>query len=178
MSKNAITWIREDFRIESNPALSYATQNHERVLALYIYNKNDFDAKREAQKWWLSKSLEIYKSELSKFKINLQILAGDELDIFSKINKKDNISVYWNKIYEPDVIAKGKKIRDIFVKNEINYKYFKGNILNEFQEVTKNDGTPFKVFTPFWKNAEQKFLGLPPSKNYSIKKKNKVTSIL
>ena len=170
MSKNAITWIREDFRIENNPALSYATQNHERVLALYIYNKNDFDAKREAQKWWLSKSLEIYKSELSKFKINLQILAGDELDIFSKINKKDNISVYWNKIYEPDVIAKGKKIRDIFVKNEINYKYFKGNILNEFQEVTKNDGTPFKVFTPFWKNAEQKFLGLPPSKNYSIKK--------
>mgnify|MGYP005746864953 FL=1 len=50
MSKNAITWIREDFRIENNPALSYATQNHERVLALYIYNKNDFDAKREAQK--------------------------------------------------------------------------------------------------------------------------------
>ena len=45
MSKNAITWIREDFRIESNPALSYATQNHERVLALYIYNKNDFDNK-------------------------------------------------------------------------------------------------------------------------------------
>ena len=107
-----------------------------------------------------------------------QILAGDELDIFSKIKKKDNISIYWNKIYEPDVIAKGKKIRDIFVKNQINYKYFKGNILNEFQEVTKNDGTPFKVFTPFWRNAEQKFLGSPPSKNYSIKKKNKVINIL
>ena len=41
MTKNAITWIREDFRIEHNPALSYATQNHEGVLALYIYNKND-----------------------------------------------------------------------------------------------------------------------------------------
>ena len=40
MTKNAITWIREDFRIENNPALSYATQNHENVLALYIYNKN------------------------------------------------------------------------------------------------------------------------------------------
>ena len=38
MTKNAITWIREDFRIENNPALSYATQNHENVLALYIYN--------------------------------------------------------------------------------------------------------------------------------------------
>ena len=64
MTKNAITWIREDFRIENNPALAYATQNHENVLALYIYNKNDFDNKREAQKWWLSKSLETFKSEL------------------------------------------------------------------------------------------------------------------
>ena len=84
--------------------------------------------------------------------------------------KNDDVSIYWNKIYEPDVIAKGKKIRDIFIKNEIEFKYFKGNILNEFQEVTKNDGTRFKVFTPFWRNAEQKFLGLPPTKNYIIKK--------
>ena len=59
------------------------------------------------------------------------------------------------------------------MKNEINFKYFKGNILNEFQEVTKNDGTPFKVFTPFWRVAEQKYLSLPPSKNYIVKKKSK-----
>ena len=104
--------------------------------------------------------------------INLQILEGDELDVLSKIKKKDNISVYWNKIYEPDVIAKGKKIRDAFIKNEVEFKYFKGNILNEFQEVTKNDGTPFKVFSPFWRNAEEKYLSLPPSKNYVVKKKN------
>ena len=50
MTKNAIAWIREDFRIEHNPALSYATQNHENVIALFIYNKADFDHKREAQK--------------------------------------------------------------------------------------------------------------------------------
>ena len=176
MTKNAIAWIREDFRIEHNPALSYATQNHENVIALFIYNKADFDHKREAQKWWLFKSLEIFKSELSKYKINLQVLAGDELDIFSKIKKKDDVSIYCNKIYEPDVIAKGKKIRDVFLKNEVEFKYFKGNILNEFQEVTKNDGTPFKVFTPFWRNAEQKYLRLPPSKNYIVKKKTKVIS--
>ena len=88
MTKHAITWIREDFRIEHNPALAYATQNHENVIALYIYNKIDFDNKREAQKWWLVKSLETFKLELSKYKINLQILAGDEINIFSRIKKK------------------------------------------------------------------------------------------
>ena len=176
MSSTGIFWIREDFRIENNPALSFATQNHDNVIALYIYNNNDFDNKREAQKWWVCKSLETLKKELSDYKINLEIVKGDELEIFSKFNKKDKLSVYWNKIYEPDVIAKGKKIRDLFIKNEINYKYFKGNILNEFQEITKNDGTPFKVFTPFWRNAEQVYLNKPLSKNYIVKKKTKKIS--
>ena len=173
MKSTGIFWIREDFRIDNNPALSFATNNHENVIALYIYNNNEFDNKREAQKWWLFKSLESLKTELSKFKINLEILKGDELDIFSKLKKKDDVCIYWNKIYEPDVISKGKKIRDLFIKNEIEYKYFKGNILNEFQEVTKNDGTPFKVFTPFWRTAEQIYLNQPPSKNYTVKKKTK-----
>ena len=173
MKSTGIFWIREDFRIHNNPALSFATNNHDNVVALYIYNNVEFDNKREAQKWWLFKSLESIKTELSKFKINLEILKGDELDIFSKLKKKDNVCIYWNKIYEPDVISKGKKIRDLFIKNEIEYKYFKGNILNEFQEVTKNDGTPFKVFTPFWRTAEQIYLNQPPSKNYIVKKKTK-----
>ena len=70
-------------------------------------------------------------------------------------------------------MLKEKKLEYFFLKNEINFKYFKGNILNEFQEVTKNDGTPFKVFTPFWRTAEQKYLSLPPAKNYIIKKRPK-----
>ncbi len=173
MTKNAIVWIREDFRIEHNPALSFASQNHKRVSALYIYNNKNFDKKREAQKWWLSKSLEAFEIDLKKYNISLEIIESDEIEILSKIKKNDDITVYWSKIYEPDIIAKGKKIRDIFIKNQINYKYFKGNILNEFQDITKNDGTPFKVFTPFWKNAELKYLNQVPSKIFQIKKLDK-----
>jgi deoxyribodipyrimidine photo-lyase len=173
MTKKAIVWIREDLRIENNPAISYASQNHEAVTALYIYNNKYFDKKREAQKWWLSKSLEFFSDSLKKFNISLEIISGDEVEIFSKIKKNDDVSIYWSKVYEPDIIKKGKKIRDLFVKNEINYKYFKGNILIEFQDVTKDDGSPFKVFTPFWKNAEQKYLSKSPSKKYKIKKLNK-----
>ena len=38
MSDIGLVWIREDFRIENNAALSYATQNHKNVIAFYIYN--------------------------------------------------------------------------------------------------------------------------------------------
>ena len=48
MTKNGLAWISEEFRIEHNPALSFASQNHANVVALYIYNKNGFDIKREA----------------------------------------------------------------------------------------------------------------------------------
>ena len=94
MTKKAIVWIREDIRIENNLALSYASQNHEIVSALYIYNNKNFDKKREAQKWWLSKSLESFRKDLNNFNISLEILSGDELNILSQIKEKDNITVY------------------------------------------------------------------------------------
>ena len=173
MTKKAIVWLREDFRIENNEALAYASQNHELVSALYIYNSKNFDKKREAQKWWLSKSLENFNLDLKKLNISLEIQSGDELEIFSNIKKKDDVTIYWSKIYEPDVINKGKKIRDLLIKNEIQYKYFKGNILVEFQEITKDDGTPYKVFTPFWKKTEQLYISKSPSKYLKIKPKEK-----
>ena len=65
MSDTGIFWIRDDFRIEDNPALSFATQNHDSVIALFIYNNKNFDDQTEAQKWWVSKSLEALKKDLS-----------------------------------------------------------------------------------------------------------------
>ena len=177
MTKKAIVWIREDFRVENNEALAYASQNHEFVNALYIYNSKNFDKKREAQKWWLSKSLENFNLDLKKFNISLEIQSGDELEVFSNIKKKDDVTIYWSKIYEPDVINKGKKICDLLIKNEIEYKYFKGNILVEFQDMTKDDGTPYKVFTPFWKKTEQFYISKATSKNFKIKLKDKKISI-
>ena len=88
MTKKAIVWIREDFRIEENEALAYATHNHKFVSALYIYNSKNFDKTREAQKWWLSKSLDNFSIDLKKLNISLEIQSGDELEVLSTIKKK------------------------------------------------------------------------------------------
>ncbi|MDB0067511.1 deoxyribodipyrimidine photo-lyase, partial [Candidatus Pelagibacter sp.] len=111
MTKKAIVWIREDFRIEDNEALAIASQNHKFVSALYIYNPKNFDKKREAQKWWISKALENFNLDLKKLNITLEVQLGDELEVLSNLKKKDDVTVYWSKVYEPDVINKGKKIR-------------------------------------------------------------------
>ncbi|PPR48031.1 MAG: Deoxyribodipyrimidine photo-lyase [Alphaproteobacteria bacterium MarineAlpha5_Bin9] len=178
MTKNSIVWIREDFRCENNEALSYATNNHRAVSAVYIYNSKKFNKLREAQKWWISKSLDYLKGNLDQFNINLEIVSDEELNFFYNIKKSRDISIYWNKIYEPNEILIEKKIIVHFKKNCIFYKNFKGNVLNEYTEVLKNDGTHFKVFTPFWKSAETVFLKKERKKIIKNKKLLKKVNLL
>ena len=172
-NNKALVWIRDDFRVNHNSALAYASENHEQVSTVYIFNPEDYENKREAQRWWIYHSLINFKQELSKFNISLELLVGDEVQVLKKIKTADNVSLYWNKIPEPGEEKKETKIIKNFEEKNINYKFFKGNILSEHKEVTKDDGTPFKVFTPFWRVAEQVYLNKVPPKKSKTKKKNK-----
>ena len=172
-NNKALVWIRDDFRVNHNSALVYASENHDQVSTVYIFNPEDYEKKREAQRWWIYHSLINFKQELSKFNISLELLVGDEVQVLKKIKTADNVSLYWNKIPEPGEEKKETKIIKNFEEKNINYKFFKGNILSEHKEVTKDDGTPFKVFTPFWRVAEQVYLNKVPPKKSKTKKKNK-----
>ena len=168
--KIGVVWLRNDFRILKNDALAYATQNHDHVCALYILKKKDFN-KRSAQRWWLYQSLKNYKKNLSQLNINLEIVeANSYKEIFEKIVKKKNFSIYWNKVYEPDFLSFDKKFSNILELENINFKTFKGNLLNEVHEIKKGDDTPYKVFTPFWKTAEKFYL----DKGFSKKQKTNI----
>ena len=163
-----VVWVREDFRTIKNDALVYASKNHEYVCALYIYKKKDFYS-RSAQRWWLFKSLKNFKDKLDQFNITLQVIESESYKkVFEKILKKENFSIYWNKIYQPQFLLFDQKISISLKSKNINFKIFKGNLLNEADEIKKNDNTPFKVFTPFWKTAEKFYL----DKGFQMKKLN------
>ncbi len=177
MLKNiGLVWLKDDFRIQKNLALIEASQNHDQVIAFFLYKNKKFQ-NQEAQKWWVCQSLKEFRSKLSKFNIMLEVVETDSYkSFFEKLFVKKNFSLYWNKTYEPkyiefdDFLLKNLKI------NKIKFKVFKGNILNEFNEVKKNDGTPFKVFTPFWRSAEKFYLEKIPFKQKSITKCKKKIS--
>ena len=174
MEKNVgIFWLREDFRLKKNFALSHATKNHTNVVVLYIFKEDKFKDK-SAQVWWLYKSLVNFKSDLSKFNINLQIVKSKTYDdFFKKLLKKKNFSIYWNKIYEPDYLKFDKNLSNKLKQKKINFNIFKGNILNEYQEIKKSDDTPFKVFTPFWRTAEKFYIDKIPGLEKKIKTNSK-----
>ena len=179
MNKNiGVVWLRNDFRILKNDALIYAAQNHDHVCALYIFKKKDFN-KRSAQLWWLYQSLKNFKEKLNQYNINLEIVeATSYKEIFKKIGSKKNFSIYWNKVYEPNFLLFDKKYSDLLKSKNINFKIFKGNLLNEVHEIKKDDNTPYKVFTPFWRKAEKFYLDKGFNKKQKIKTKEKKINFL
>ena len=171
MSKKiGLFWLRDDFRIIKNLGLYEATKNHDQVVVFYLYKKSIYK-KQQAQKWWLSKSLFNFKKKLSDFNIELEIIKTDSYKFFfDKLIETKNISIYWNKVYEPDYLKFDEYLLKNLKNKNISFKICKGNVLNEINEVKKNDDTPFKVFTPFWKSAEKYYFEKIPSKEKLVKK--------
>ena len=172
--KIGLFWLRDDFRFVKNLGLIEATTKHNQVVVFYLYKKDKYND-QEAQKWWLSKSLSNFKKKLNELNITLEIIETSSFKIFfDTLIKKKDFAIYWNKVYEPDYLKFDEYLLNIFKNKNIYHKRFKGNTLNEIGEIKKGDGTPFKVFTPFWRTAEKFFSEKVPSKERSIKKcKNK-----
>ncbi len=174
--KTGLFWLKDDFRIKKNLALIEASKNHQHVVAFYLFHKDKYDD-QQAQKWWISKSLKEFKKKLDGYNINLQILlVKNYKSFFDKLFFNKNFSLYWNKTYEPDYLKFDKYLIENLDNKKIEFKIFKGNILNEYNQINKNDGTPFKVFTPFWRSAERFYLEKIPHRDKNLNKCKKKIS--
>ena len=174
--KIGLFWLRDDFRIIKNDGLIEATKNHDQVVVFFLH-KPDTYKHQEAQKWWLSKSLSNFRKKLNSLNINLEIVNTNSFKLFfDNLLEKKNFNIYWNKVYEPDYLQFDEYLSSNLNKKNISFKRFKGNALNEINEIKKGDGTPFKVFTPFWRTAEKFYIEKIPSREKMIKKcKKKIT---
>lgn len=137
----AIFWFRQDLRLRDNPGLTKAAQMGA-VLPIYILDPH-LD---KASRYWLSDSLELLNSALQG---RLNVFQGKPLDILLKLKKEHQIDrVYWNRCYEPWRIEQDQEI-----KKRVDSESFNGSLLWEPWEVLKQDGTPYKVFTPYFKRG-------------------------
>ena len=177
MVKNiGLFWLKDDFRIKKNLALFEATKNHNQVVAFFLYKKQKFEH-QESQKWWVGKSLEEFKKKLDNYNINLEIIEIKSHKIFfEKLFSKKNFSIYWNRTYEPSYLKFDDYLSKNFKNRSIKFSISKGNILNEVSEITKSDGSPFRVFTPYWRTAEKFYMEKVPSKIKMISKCSKKIS--
>ena len=147
-----IHWFRQDLRLTDNPALFEATQE-QKVLPIYILD--DVNSKEHmmgsASRWWLYKSLENLTNGLEG---KLGLYAGNPEEVLDELISKYNITkIYWNRCYEPWRIKRDKDLKLSLENKGIEVNTYNGSLLWEPWEINKSDGTPYKVFTPYYKKG-------------------------
>jgi deoxyribodipyrimidine photo-lyase len=151
--KPFIVWFRQDLRISDNPALAAASESGRPILPVYILDdENAADWRMgAASRWWLHQSLQSLNQSLGG---HLRFLAGDALEILPKLARNVGASgVAWNRCYEPWRILRDREIKSSLKDDDIHVESYNGSLLFEPQTVMKKDGTPYKVFTPFYRKG-------------------------
>ncbi len=109
--------------------------------------------------------------DLNAFGLNLHVHMGRPLEVFKKLFKEHKISaVVTNEDYEPYAFKRDAEIAALAKDHGADFKSFKDHVVFAPGDVVKDDGTPYKVYTPYSKRwlarfAEDKIPTYPSIKN-------------
>jgi len=148
-----IVWFRQDLRLADNPALAAAVKSGAPILPLYILddvNAGEY-AMGGASRWWLHHSLAALDKSLNG---GLVLLQGDAKKILPELAREVGATrIFWNRCYEPWRIKRDVALKAALRSDDISVRSFNGSLLFEPTDVLKADGTPYKVFTPFYRKG-------------------------
>lgn len=153
-------WFRRDLRLDDNIGLNEALNNNSNVIPLFIFDENITNEleKNDPRINFIYNQLEsINKCLESKYNSRILILKGKPLDVIKKLAAEYNIgSFFLNHDYEPYAIARDKKIIDFLSTKNIQFSSYKDQVIFEKDEITKDDKTPYVVYTPYMKKWKTK----------------------
>ena len=165
MSKDyTIVWLRNDLRLNDNPALFYANEysknnNTELVLIYILESFNSFSSNLgSASKWWLHKSLKDFNKNISENLIDnhndeINFYEGNPKNVFLNLINEINIkNVFWNRRYEPEAICRDTELKSYLKTQNINIETYNGKVLIEPWNIKGKQGQNLKVFTPYKKS--------------------------
>ena len=124
------------------------------VLPIFIFDTNILDrlSPNDARVQFIHQQLEVLKAQLEDCGSTLSVYHGTPLTIFETLTKTYTLaSVFTNRDYEPDAIARDQSISKFLKDRHISFQSFKDQVVFERDEIVKDDGTPYVVFTPFKK---------------------------
>ena len=154
MDKISIFWFRRDLRLHDNVALFNALKSGEKVLPIFIFDTSILDKlpKNDARVSFIIKELRSMNEHLKSFDASIDILHGKPIEVFESLIKKYQIaSVFTNQDYEPYAIRRDQEILELLTSENIIFNSFKDQVIFEKNEITKKDGNPYVVYTPYSK---------------------------
>lgn len=185
MSSAAINifWFRRDLRFEDNIGLFHALSAGLPVLPVFIFDKHildDLSDRADRRVVFLHRTLSSLQEKLVSTGKSMKIVYGLPEEIFPQLLSAYRVNaVYTNHDYEPYARQREERIKNILAENGVSFHTFKDQVIFERNEVMKDDGGAYTVFTPYsrkWKSKLQpehyrsvgsaekigQFLDLPP----------------
>jgi deoxyribodipyrimidine photo-lyase len=153
-----IFWFRRDLRLKDNAGLYHALKDSQPVIPIFIFDKNILDKledKRDRRVAFIHAALEEMQDNINKIGSSLQVYYGTPEEVFNQLISEYFIEkVFTNHDYEPYAQERDKTIADLLSKNGAILNTYKDQVIFEKEEVLKDDGKPYTVFTPYshkWK---------------------------
>lgn len=157
-SEIAIFWHRRDLRLEDNHALYRALSSGYTVLCLFIFDREILDQlpARDARVQFIHQELRRLQSELAAKGGALLVRYGKPEEIWpALIEEYQPRAVFANRDYEPYALERDKAIYALLQKHDIAFKAYKDHVLLDKNEVLKDNGEPYVVFTPYMKKHKE-----------------------
>jgi deoxyribodipyrimidine photo-lyase len=147
-----------------NAGLYHALKSNNPVLPIFIFDKNILDNlanSSDRRVGFIHAALEEMQAALTKIGSSLQVFYSTPEEVFEKMLKKYKIEkVFTNHDYEPYAIERDDVVADLLKTKTASLLTFKDQVIFEKDEVIKDDGKPYTVFTPYsrkWKATFNEF---------------------
>jgi len=161
----ALVLFRRDLRITDNPAWSAACAEHAQVLPVFIHSDDDGSwSAGAASRWWLHHALAALDQALRNAGAGLQHLhRGEPLHVLRALIAASGASaVYWNRLVEPATVARDTHIKSALQQDGIAVHSHNAALWCEPWQIATQQGQPYKVFTPYWRNLRPQLQARAP----------------
>lgn len=174
MEKVNIFWFRRDLRLHDNAALYHALREGLPVLPIFIFDKNildDLEDRSDSRVTFIHRTITELQESLRDISSGLEVFHDVPADVFTGLMRKYRIQrVFANHDYEQYALDRDRQIKTLLGEKDIPFLTFKDQVIFEKNEVVKDDGSPYVVFTPYarkWRSLLTEFYLKPyPADKY------------
>ena len=160
-----VFWFRRDLRFNDNAGLYHALKSGKPVVGLFIFdeailgklNRNLPDRRVD----FIYNAIQQLRHEFEKQGGTLEVIHATVDQAWKQLMQAYSVqAVYTNHDYEPYARRRDKEIGTFLTEKGITFYTCKDQVIFEKNEIVKDDGKPYTVFTPYknkWRKTVNKF---------------------
>lgn len=151
---SVLVWLRDDLRLDDNPALVAALAEGRPLHLLYVLDEVSPGLRPlgAAARWWLHHSLAALARDIERRGGRLLLRRGPAAIVVGAVLEETGaVSLHWNRRRGAAPQAIDSTLKADLTASGIAVQSHHADLLHEPSRFVTGSGTPYRVFTPFWR---------------------------